>query len=101
MSQMRFPDRDPYAGGPGDVLVSRLPVVGAAAQRSDRFGSVLIRQIRTLPSVHPADIDRLDRVRKPAFLQKNDNPLAVSGRPEIEVEHRVLRCEGVGTMPAA
>src|SRR5260370_19952106 len=37
--------------------------------------------------VPAADIDRLDRVGEPQFLEKNDDLLAVSGRPEIEVDH--------------
>src|SRR5260370_10454124 len=36
--------------------------------------------------VPAADIDRLDRVGEPQFLEKNDDLLAVSGRPEIEVD---------------
>jgi hypothetical protein len=37
--------------------------------------------------VPATDIDRLDGVREPQFLEKNDDLLTVSGRPEIEVDH--------------
>jgi hypothetical protein len=39
--------------------------------------------------VAATDVDRLDRVGKPELLEKNDGLLAVSGRPEIQVDHRV------------
>src|ERR1700759_1247023 len=42
--------------------------------------------------VPAADIDRFDRVKDPQLFKENDDLLAVSGRPEIEVDHRAFSC---------
>src|SRR5438132_1352650 len=46
--------------------------------------------------VTAADVDPFDGVRKPAFLQQNDDLLAVSGGPEIKVNHRGLLSKAAG-----
>ena len=70
---------------------------GAAAHRlvvDDRWHPAVRRNLQEFGSelVPAADIDRFDRVRKPQLLEKNNGLLAVSGRPEIEVDHWVFSC---------
>jgi hypothetical protein len=84
---------------------------GAAAHRlvvDNRRHPAVRRNLQKFGSelVPAADIDRFDRVWKPQFLQKNDDLLAVSGRPEIEVDHWVFSCSSWqraehGGMPVA
>jgi hypothetical protein len=39
-----------------------------------------------------ADVDRLDRVGKPKLFQQDDSLLAISSRPEIQVDHGISSC---------
>src|SRR6516225_9834660 len=39
-----------------------------------------------------ADVDRFDRVRQPELFEKDDGLFAVSGRPEIQVNHGISSC---------
>src|SRR5215472_2972100 len=65
---------------------------GAAAHRlivDDRRHPAIRRNLQEIGGelVTAADIDRLDRVRKREFLEQDDALLAVTGRPEIQVDH--------------
>jgi hypothetical protein len=41
-----------------------------------------------------ADVDRLDRVGNPELLEQDDDLLAVSGGPEIELDHAFSPVQG-------
>src|SRR6266446_1344039 len=74
---------------------------GAAAHRlviDDRRHPAVWRNLQKVGGelVTAADVDRFDGVRKPAFLQQNDDLLAVSGGPEIKVDHRGLLSKAAG-----
>ena len=58
----------------------RHPAVGRNLQK---VGSELVAA---------ADIDRLDRVRRPELFKQDDDFLAVSSRPEIQVDRGISSC---------
>src|SRR6476646_1483515 len=72
--------------GNSSISIFRVAQRGAAAHRlvvDDRRHPAVRRNLQKFGSelVPAADIDRFDRVRKPQLFEKNDDLLAVSGRP--------------------
>ena len=63
----------------------------AASLFSTSAGARVEPEIGSLSElIASADVDRLDRVGQPKFLEQNDSFLTVSGRPKIQVDHAVF-----------
>jgi hypothetical protein len=78
--------------GPDSKIEIGAPPPSARHRRSPASGRWRNPQKLGRELVAAADVDRLDRVGQPELFQKNNALLAVSGRPEIQINHGTLSC---------